>query len=154
VPGRAAPAVSPAGPIVWVTYTRERLGMPTLIRRPVRVGPFAIACLAAAVLAALAGCGTNTRTIIKEPGPRVTITVTATPRTIVKTVSGAPSITCQGSAATGQVQPGILVAGLPDDTTCTVKVVSPEGGSHLGEIQITTPGGQWSDYNMVLTGSG
>jgi hypothetical protein len=117
---------------------------------------YAVAMVTVGLVATLAGCGTNTSTIIKEPGPRVTVTVTATPRTVVKTVtvSGAPSIPCQGSAATGQVQPGVLVAGLPDDTTCTVKVVSPEGGSHLGEIQITTSGGQWSDYNMVLTGSG
>jgi hypothetical protein len=151
--------VNAAGPIVWVTYHWERPDMPTLMRRPARVGPLITAYLAAAVLAAaLAGCGTNTRTIIKEPGPKVTITVTAAPRTVVKTVtrtlSGNPSIACSDSGAGSQVQPGVLVAGLPDDTTCTVTVVSPEGGSHLGEIQIKAPSGDWSDYNMLLTGSG
>jgi hypothetical protein len=100
-------------------------------------------------VAMLAGCGTNTRTVIKEPGPRVTVTVTATPRTIVKTVTR----TVSGPA-------GVPCAELPDgsvtvfphgalgnatSTTCTITVIGPDAAERW---QATAPDGSTVDFTV------
>jgi hypothetical protein len=81
----------------------------------------------------------------------VTVTVTKTPkphtRVRVRTVQAAPTIPCQDAG--GSVEPGVMTAGLPGDTTCSVALLSPMGASHLAQIQLTAPNGVTSTWNLA-----
>jgi hypothetical protein len=81
----------------------------------------------------------------------VTVTVISTPKPETKvrtrTVQAAPTIPCQDAG--GSVDPGVMTAGLPGDTMCSVTLLSPMGASHLAQIQLTAPNGATSTWNLA-----
>jgi hypothetical protein len=87
---------------------------------------------------------TVTHTITQQPKPAPTVTRTVT-RTVTHTA--APSVPCQ--EIDGSPEPGVVVQGLPGDTTCTVTLVSPMGASHLAQLQLTAPDGGASTWNLA-----
>ena len=117
--------------------------------QPARIRLPAVAVLVGVLVAMLAGCGMNTRTIIKEPGPKVTVTVTATPRTVVKTVTkdvpGPAGVPCaELPNGTVDVFPhGAL--GAATITTCTIAVIPPD---YANQWQATAPDGATADFTV------
>jgi hypothetical protein len=79
--------------------------------------------------------------VITRTAPKVTVTVTATP------AAPPPSIPCQ--VIGGAPEPGVITAGLPGDTTCTVTLISPMGASRLAQIQLTAGDGSVSTWNLA-----
>jgi hypothetical protein len=83
----------------------------------------------------------------------VTVTRTAPPKVITKLkirtrrVSSPPAMACQDIG--GSPEPGVAVQGLPGDTRCTLTLLSPMGASHLAQIEITTPTGDSSIWNLA-----
>ena len=81
----------------------------------------------------------------------VTVTVTQTPKPVTKVrtriVRVAPNILCQDIG--GSPEPGVITAGLPGDTTCTVTLLSPMGADHLAQIRLTAPSGDSSVWNLA-----
>ena len=95
---------------------------------------------------------TVTKTVTRTVPKVVTVTRTAPPRVITRTVSGTPSIPCTDDGADA-VDPGVLVPGVTQGaTTCQVAVASPAGASHLGEVTLTAPSGDASTFTMTRTG--
>jgi len=77
----------------------------------------------------------------------VTVTRTAPPKVVTRTVPGAPSLPCQDIG--GSPEPGVITPGLPGDTTCTVTLDSPMGASHLAQITLTAPNGDAAIWNLA-----
>jgi hypothetical protein len=81
----------------------------------------------------------------------VTVTVTKAPKpqrkVRIRTVQTAPTIPCQDAG--GELEPGVVTAGLPGDSTCSVTLLSPMGANHLAQIQLTAPNGMTSTWNLA-----
>lgn len=68
-------------------------------------------------------------------------------RTRTVTQQGEPSIPCQDVG--GSPDPGVITAGMPGDTSCTVALLSPMGADHLAQVQLTAPNGDASTWNLA-----
>jgi hypothetical protein len=87
------------------------------------------------------------RTVTRTVPHVVTVTRTAPPKVVTRTVPGAPSLPCQDIG--GSPEPGVITPGLPGDTTCTVTLDSPMGASHLAQITLTAPNGDAAIWNLA-----
>jgi hypothetical protein len=116
------------------------------------VGAFVVVAAAAAGGYVFHHPGTKTVTVTHTVMRTAPAKVITKMKTDTRTVTGPPSIACQ--VISNSPEPGVITAGLPGDTTCTVTLLSPMGASHLAQIQLTAPGGASSTWNLANPYSG
>ena len=133
-----------------VEQLRRDLGIRPHRPRRALAAVVVLAALAAGIGAGYAVAHAHPRTVTRTRTAVHTVTRTRHVtrwRTRTITQQAAPSIPCQDVG--GTPEPGVITAGMPGDTTCTVALLSPMGADHLAQVQLTAPNGDTSTWNLA-----